>query len=576
MHWSQLHTILWLRWRLTRNQWSRAGGLNAVITLIAAIAGLIIAAVGGIVGLLVGMFPLAKGPPLGLLAIWDIVVGFFLFFWLIGIVSEIQRSETIEIGKLLHLPISLRSIFVVNYLASHLTPSVIIFVPVALGLSLGLAAGRSGIMILLAPLVLGLLFMVTAWTYYLRGWLVTLMVNPRRRRAVIAIVTMVFILISQLPNLLLNAPHMRGRRNREPDQSREARQERVERLSESQVLLMAHKTVPILWVGYGASSLADGRALPALLATGGTFALGALGLGCAYRSTVRFYQGASTRTKTRRKRREREALRASVNFLERRVPGVPQEAGVLALASLRSLTRATEVKMAIGMSVLWLLFFGWMFFLPRGGPGKGAPHLFIVTSAVVFPFLSILQLLFNQFGFDRSGVRTLILLPTPRWQILLGKNLAVLPMAAGIGLLFVVLVALALHISPVLVLAAPLQLMTIFLLLSTAGNLFSILNPYRISPGSLKPTKTRMTTTVLIALSHMFFPVVVAPVFLAPLCGFLFSSVGWLPAGPTTLLFSAIELVVAAVLYRATLPHLGTLLQQREQRILEAVTQEVE
>ena len=158
----------------------------------------------------------------------------------------------------------------------------------------------------------------------------------------------------------------------------------------------------------------------------------------------------------------------------------------------------------------------------------------------------------------------------------MGKNLALLPIAGGIGLLFVFFVALALHISPMVVLAAPLQLATVFLLLSTAGNLFSVLNPYRIAPGSLKPTKTCMTTTLLIALSHMLFPAVVAPVFLAPLCGMLFSSVGWLPAGPTTLLFSAIELVLAAVLYRATLPHLGNLLQQREQRILEAVTQEVE
>jgi hypothetical protein len=30
----QLRTILWLRWRLSRNQWSRAGGLAAALTLI--------------------------------------------------------------------------------------------------------------------------------------------------------------------------------------------------------------------------------------------------------------------------------------------------------------------------------------------------------------------------------------------------------------------------------------------------------------------------------------------------------------------------------------------------------------
>ena len=31
MNWDQLRTLLWLRWRLTRNQWGRAGRINAAI-----------------------------------------------------------------------------------------------------------------------------------------------------------------------------------------------------------------------------------------------------------------------------------------------------------------------------------------------------------------------------------------------------------------------------------------------------------------------------------------------------------------------------------------------------------------
>ena len=38
---------------------------------------------------------------------------------------------------------------------------------------------------LLLPLVLGFVFMVTAWTYCVRGWLAALMVNKRRRRAIV-------------------------------------------------------------------------------------------------------------------------------------------------------------------------------------------------------------------------------------------------------------------------------------------------------------------------------------------------------------------------------------------------------
>ncbi|MEJ2647100.1 MAG: hypothetical protein P8016_01670 [Sedimentisphaerales bacterium] len=143
MDWSQLRTILWLRWRLTRNQWSRGGTLNLILTLIIMIIVLLIGAIGGIAGLLFGAFALDTFSPVRMLVMWDVIIAAFLFFWVIGLVSEIQRSESIDIGKLLHLPASLKDIFIINYFASLLTLSIIVFVPVMLGLCIGLALGRS-------------------------------------------------------------------------------------------------------------------------------------------------------------------------------------------------------------------------------------------------------------------------------------------------------------------------------------------------------------------------------------------------------------------------------------------------
>jgi hypothetical protein len=37
MNWDQLKTILWLRSRLTRNQWARGGGIGGIIAAIVAI-----------------------------------------------------------------------------------------------------------------------------------------------------------------------------------------------------------------------------------------------------------------------------------------------------------------------------------------------------------------------------------------------------------------------------------------------------------------------------------------------------------------------------------------------------------
>jgi ABC-2 type transport system permease protein len=178
VNWDQLRTVLWLRWRLTRNQWAKSGGIGAAIAAIVA-AGVLVLAVlslGG--GLTAGLLALGRAKPLVVMAVWLTLTGAFLFMWLIGLITELQRSETIDLQRLMHLPVLLGQIFVVNYAASHLSVSVTLFVPAALGLAIGLAISRGPSWLLMIPLALGMVFMVTAWTYLLRGWLATLMSNP--------------------------------------------------------------------------------------------------------------------------------------------------------------------------------------------------------------------------------------------------------------------------------------------------------------------------------------------------------------------------------------------------------------
>jgi hypothetical protein len=191
-------------------------------------------------------------------------------------------------------------------------------------------------------------------------------------------------------------------------------------------------------------------------------------------------------------------------------------------------------------------------------------------------FLSLSQLMYNLFGFDRAGFRQLVLLPTPRKQILLGKNLAFLPVAGVSGAIFLLIVKAAMSISFVIVIAAVLQLLAAFLLLSMVGNLISVLVPYRIAAGSLKPTKSSTKTTILIFASRMFFPMVMAPIFFPPAMGLLWSSAGWLPAAPVNLFFSAAICALLVLFYKLSLTPLGELLQRREKQILEIVTKEIE
>jgi hypothetical protein len=262
------------------------------------------------------------------------------------------------------------------------------------------------------------------------------------------------------------------------------------------------------------------------------------------------------------------------------------------------MTRAPEVKMLLVTPLIMAVVFGAMI-LPRqsarppdpaaqGASPQGAqrwggtgplPELarpFTATGAMAFTVFVLLQLLCNQFGFDRDGFRALVLLPTPRRYILMAKNLAIAPFALGIGVIVLVVVKFVVRSSWVVVAAAALQLLAMYLLASIAGNLASIIAPYRISPGSLKPTKTTTRTTLLILAFHLTFPVVLAPAFVPPIVELMARSFGKFATVPINLLLSVPLLAFVAGLYWIALAGTATLLEHREKEILQAVTQEVE
>jgi ABC-2 type transport system permease protein len=581
MSWSQFVTVLWLRWRLTRNQWSRQGTVAATISVIVSTLLAAIGAAGLVGGFLAGAFSRVGQTPQRMLVVWDALIGVFLLFWLIGVLSEIQRSEAIDIGKILHLPVSLTGIFLVNYVASHLTLSIIVFVPWMAGLAVGFVWSRGAAMLLLLPLAAGFLFSVTAWTYWLRGWLVALLVrNPRRYRAIVAGITITFMLLSQIPNLITNARFGHNRRSHErtgrvaapiPAPTQDA-----PRAGMPSVVLLLHRTIPPLWVGGGAMSLAAGHPGPALLGTAGAFVLAGLGLGGAYRSTRRFYEGRGEVARSKRKRREAKAAVAVGTFLERRLPGIPEEAAVLALATFRSFSRATEVKMTLASMVPVILIYGGMMFFSAAPAPSSNTQLLYATGIALLPLLGLMQILNNQFGFDRSGFRTLVLSPAPRWQILLGKNLALLPLVLGFGLLCMVLAAVVRRTPPLVLLAALVQLLSAFLLLSLYGSFLSISAPMRVAAGALKPTKLSTARRLSLVLSILLFPVIASPLLLPAIGAVVFSTRGGPTAAPMMLLFSVAELAVLAALYPIGLRRLGRFLQCRERDILQAVTQEVE
>jgi hypothetical protein len=313
----------------------------------------------------------------------------------------------------------------------------------------------------------------------------------------------------------------------------------------------------------------------------GCIAIGALGLRRAYRSTVQFYYGGVSGKTTAQAKPARVATpavkpaKAGTRFLELRLPGLPEPASALALATFRSMLRAPEIKMAWASSFIVTLIMGGTFLLRATLNVTETMKPFIATGVTIFSIFMLVQFFANQFGFDRDGFRALILSPAERRHILLGKNLACVPVS-GFGVVLIVLVSVRLHLPPSDILGTLFQLATLLLLATLLGNLLSILTPYRIQAGSMKPTKMPALATLVLLLSHMLFPLVMAPVLIAPLAEMLWRQAGWPAVVPVNLIISAGSAAVAAFAYWQALGPLGRLLQRRETKILSVVTVEVE
>ncbi|MFL6516119.1 MAG: hypothetical protein ACJ8M1_13960 [Chthoniobacterales bacterium] len=565
MNWNQLKTVLVLRWQLTRNQWSRSKyGLQGAISFVIAVVACAMGAISFVGAFIGGAVGLKDASPTAIMLIWLFLVLAFVFFWTIGLLVELQRSETIDLQRLMHLPVRLRQIFVINYIASHFAFSLIIAVPAAIGLSVGLTIARGPMMLLLVPLSLSMVFMITAWTYCLRGWLATLMNNPRRKRSVIVFLTLVFVLFSQGPNLYFNV--FGGR-------STNARILR----GKLQTVESWQKFIPPLWVSLGARSLAANDPWPASFGTLGCAVIGAIGLRRAYRSTLSYYYSNNhEHIQPAAAGLSRKSGRAGRNLLEIRLPGLADEASAVALGSLRAMLRAPEVKMAWFMSFLVTVIVGASVLFRTSSRIPETFKPFVALSATMFSFFVLFQQLGNLFGFDRDGFGTFVMSPANRAMILLGKNIAIFPVIMSSGFLLLVLVTFWLHLPVLTAIAGLFQIATMATVACMFGNLLSILVPYRIQPASLKPTKIPPGTAVLMILCQFLFPVALLPIVAAPLLDLACRSAGMPAAVPLNLLLSMVLLVLVGIVYRMLLAPMGQLLQRRETKILQTVTAQVE
>lgn len=200
--------------------------------------------------------------------------------------------------------------------------------------------------------------------------------------------------------------------------------------------------------------MAENRPLTAAGCGVGMFLVGLLGMRMAFRNTLRFHQGDYQHAPVGSDRRHSVADRGRSGrslFVGRTIPWVPDPVAAVELANLRAMSRATEVRLNVGSIVI--LMAGGSILLWGQGPSMGLATWFLASISVVATFFGLGQFMFNQYGFDRDGFRSLVLAPADRAHVLAGKNLAVLPVALAIFLLFHGLVAMGLKLGLVMIVA---------------------------------------------------------------------------------------------------------------------------
>lgn len=599
MNTSHLATFVWLRSRIRVNQLRRGGIANQVILLLLTVMAVMAAVglfVGGFVG---GLYGLPKADATGRLFSWDGVVATFLFMWMIGLLTDIQRSDPLTLDRFLHLPVSPSGVFVINYLSSLASLTLLLFVAGMTGLLLGQLFSVGPVMLLGFVLLAAFVFAGTAMTYQFQGWLAVLMSNPRRRRTIVVFVTLGVVLVAQTPNLINllrpwkttvptpptlvapaavipTKPGETPPTNPQPGVSkREVNRETWEQAGGTAWLLNA--ILPPGWLPYGLASLPDGEILPTLLGTLGFTAIGGGCLWRAYRTTVKYHTGQfATGGEGQKAAKVLAPLpNGKPTMVEWQLPRVSEHAAAVAAGSLRGMLRAPETKMLLIVPVILAVVLGGLLIAFASDiPQPVRPLIAVGLSA--FVFLTGVQVAGNQFGYDRAGFRAFVLAPIPRRELLLGKNLALAPILLGIG------VALALVVGAVLpmrvdhypmVLA---QLATMYLLYCLLMNFLSIVAPMAIAAGAMQPTGVKLGPVLWQFGFMMVYPPVVGLVLLPVGIEVLvekFTEIHWLPIG---VVLSFGLLVVAVLLYRRVLAAQGDWLARREKDILLVVTSKVE
>jgi hypothetical protein len=551
---SQLRTLIWLKWRLLRNSLRSS---KAVVNRVASILGMAIAlAFALVLALVLGVVAYTLTQPEGLgsalhrTATRDVPESLsteFIFFSIFGVVYlmwatvplSLGGGKQFEAGKLLMYPITLRKLFVVDFISEFTTLHSVFLVPAVLALCIGAGLGSGKLWITQIVAIPAVLVGVG-----LSKWLSTIIGSLlRRKRArgetVVAMLGVVFGLGAAvagqiIPLLFKHAESLRSLRWTPPG------------------------AAAFLLVGDAAS---DGVAYIAAFLTLSAYAIALIV------ATYWIVRRSALGIEGRRKQKVVVESGETAVYSGWQLPLLANDLSAIVEKELRYLMRNAQVRMMALMPLL-VIFIRLINSQRFGATRHGMSNSFLaygsgllLLGGVLYVFLILAGLSCNLFAFEEGGMRTLILSPIDRRKILLGKNMVL----TFLALLFVTaLLILNTIIFRDITIGSLLFLVLSFVIFAalswTVGNWLSIRFPKRMRYGK-RLNVSGVGGLFLIPLILLL----ITPPVVATLVGYYTQSL--LNEYLLLILFA----LISVGLYSLMINFHGRLLARREIDILEAV-----
>lgn len=254
------------------------------------------------------------------------------------------------------------------------------------------------------------------------------------------------------------------------------------------------------------------------------------------------------------------------------LPFIPAQLSALIEKELRYALRNAQVRMLALMPLMLIAFR----LLPVGGERRGGSELpasrilsefklygegLVAALGILYVFLLLASLACNNFAFDGSGMRALILSPVNRRLILIAKNLVMAFLATTFAILLLAANQIVFRDLTLRALFFVLLCLPVFaVMLMLVGNWLSLRFPKGMKFGK-RMNVSGVTGLLLVPLAL----VMAVPPVLSAFAGYLAQSL--LVKYVTLALFA----LVAIALYRFLISKQGEELARREQEILEAV-----